>query len=259
MQQICHQLRSNGDMNFDEISQVVPWLELAFDQGQDLQAPQYGHDRNLPRFFKTHAWEVHCPRFPKTIVVMRHPYDVLVSFYHFFEGWFFEPGTISMEAFASEFWLARGVPQSKMENASYFYHLTSWYERRRDDTVLLVFYEDLKDDLTKEVAHISRFLSSDTHDFDPSIPAAVEHSTFEFMKQHDSKFNESLSKLSRNEACGLPTTAGMSKTKVRQGLSGADLSEALKQQIDDKWKEIVLPATGCKDYAELRQQVYNGI
>jgi hypothetical protein len=32
MQQITHQLRTNGDKDFDEISAVVPWLELAHDQ-----------------------------------------------------------------------------------------------------------------------------------------------------------------------------------------------------------------------------------
>ena len=42
--------------------QVVPWLELAHDQGQDLYAPQYGEAEGLPRLFKTHAWEGHCPK-----------------------------------------------------------------------------------------------------------------------------------------------------------------------------------------------------
>lgn len=42
--------------------QVVPWLELAHDQGQDLYAAQYGHEEGLPRVFKTHAWYDHCPK-----------------------------------------------------------------------------------------------------------------------------------------------------------------------------------------------------
>jgi hypothetical protein len=82
--------------------QVVPWLELAFDQGQDLYAPQYGDEQDIPRIFKSHAWEEHCPEFDKTIVVLRDPKDVLLSFYSFFEGWFFEPGEISLDAFAGE-------------------------------------------------------------------------------------------------------------------------------------------------------------
>lgn len=49
-------------MTFDEISDVVPWFELAHDQGQDLYAAQYGNKEGLPRVFKTHAWHGHCPK-----------------------------------------------------------------------------------------------------------------------------------------------------------------------------------------------------
>ena len=255
MQQICHQLRSGGDMSFDEVSEVVPWIELAFDQGQDLEANQFGHDQNLPRLLKTHAWEPHCPKSPKTIVVLRHPCDVLISFYHFFEDWFFEPGTIGLDSFANEFWLARGVPQSRMENASYFHHLTSWYARRHDKSVLFVFYEDLKDDLKGQVTRIAHFLSNDRVDLIPFVPIAVEHSSFEFMKAHSSKFDEKLSKLSRNEACGLDKMAGMHKTKIRRGDSGVgDLSDKLRESIDTKWRLVVKPVTGCDNYEELRRQ-----
>jgi hypothetical protein len=148
-------------MSFDEISQVVPWLELAYDQGQNLDDPQYGHEDGHPRFFKTHAWEHHCPKFPKVIVVIRKPEDVVVSFYKFFEDWFFEAGTIGLDAFANEFWLARGVPTSKMQNASYFVHLVSWYKRRNDPNVLFVCFEDLLDDLEFQIRRIARFVSTD--------------------------------------------------------------------------------------------------
>jgi hypothetical protein len=162
--QICHQLRSasnGGDMSFSEISEVIPWLELAHDQGQDLEAPQYGNDEGLPRFFKTHAWNDHCPKFPKTIVVFRNPCDVMLSFYNFFEDWFFEKGEVSLEAFANEFWLNRGVPQSRLQNASYFIHLLSWYRRKDDPGVLILFFEDLLEDLESQIQRVARFVSSD--------------------------------------------------------------------------------------------------
>lgn len=149
-------------MSFAEISEVVPWLELAYDQGQSLESPQYGHEQGMPRFFKSHAWEKDCPKFPKVIVVLRNPEDVLVSFYRFFEDWFFEPGTVSLDAFAREFWLARDVPASKMQNASYFVHLNSWYMRKDDPNVLILFFEDLKEDLKSQVERIARFVSTTT-------------------------------------------------------------------------------------------------
>jgi len=55
MQQICHQLRTNGDMSFEEISNVVPWLETCEDIGIDVNGEQV----TSPRLFKTHAWRPH--------------------------------------------------------------------------------------------------------------------------------------------------------------------------------------------------------
>jgi hypothetical protein len=264
MQQICHQLRSDGDMTYDEISTVVPWIELALDQNQDLEAPQWNAaaeaSGRLPRLFKTHAWADHCPPFLKTIVVLRNPNDVLVSFYKFFSGWFFEPGSIPLDAFAEEFWLARGVPTSKMQNASYFHHLVSWYDRRNDPGVLVVFFEDLKEDLRQQVERVATFISTEQHNFNRPelVEKAVEHSSFAFMKAHESRFDERLSKLARNEACGLSKMAGMGMSKLNDGQVGTGqdiLSEHLKVQIHNKWKEVVEPVTGCATYDELRQQL----
>lgn len=268
VQQICHQIRCAEIqpeicMDFDEISAVVPWIELAFDQGQDLDADQPPVIHNtLPRLFKTHCWYNHCPRFPKTIVVFRDPCDVLLSFYNFFDGWFFTPGSIDIETFAEGFWLARGVPDdTKMQNASYFVHLISWYERRRvdDSAVLIVFYEDLVDDLEGQVRRIAKFLSNENHNFETEqvIQHAVHHSTFSFMKQHECRFDEKLSKFARNEACGLPRDAGMSKSKLDKGIAGvaaSRMSEELRSKIQEKWDAVVLAATGCATYAQLRQK-----
>lgn len=260
-------------MGFEEISAVVPWIELAYDQGQDLAADQTPHDPRLPRFFKTHCWYDHCPPFPKTIVVLRDPHDVVLSFYRFFEGWFFAPGSITLDAFAEEFWLGRGVPDdSKMQNASYFVHLVSWYQRavieaNNDRKILLVCFEDLKADLPKATQKIARFISNEFYNFDREdiIRHAVEHSTFAFMKEHESHFDEHLSKASRNEACGLPKDAGMLKTKINTGRADgkrAAVSHHIKRRIDEVWTKVVLPVTGCATYDELRESInskYNDI
>ena len=36
LQQIAHSLRTRGDMDFDDISRVVPWIEMSTDLGLDL-------------------------------------------------------------------------------------------------------------------------------------------------------------------------------------------------------------------------------
>ena len=58
MQQIVHGLRTRGSMDFDEISRVVPWINMAYDVGIDIYAPQVAH----PQAFKTHT---HLDEVPK--------------------------------------------------------------------------------------------------------------------------------------------------------------------------------------------------
>jgi hypothetical protein len=58
VQQIVHQLRTNGSMDFEEINQVCPWVEPAFDLQQDLSAAQVAS----PRVFKTHCGWIDVPK-----------------------------------------------------------------------------------------------------------------------------------------------------------------------------------------------------
>ena len=210
-----------------------------------------------PRAFKTHCWYDHCPKADgvKYIVVVRDPHDVALSFFSFFEGWFFQPGEVSLDEFVRGFWLARGVPSSPLNNASYFHHLLSWWAHRADPNVLFLFYEDLKADLAGHVARICAFLSLD--DAEARCKLAVDHSSFAFMSAHGSHFDERHSKIARNAACGLPEDAGLRNSKVRAGESGAGrpaLSTELAAEIDARWKEVVGGETGCTSYAELRRR-----
>ena len=50
MQQVVHQLRTGGSMDFDEISVVVPWIESAADMDIDPDADQPWE----PRAFNSH-------------------------------------------------------------------------------------------------------------------------------------------------------------------------------------------------------------
>lgn len=85
---------------------------------------------------------------------------------------------------------------------------------------------------------------------------ATDRSSFAFMKEHGDQFDEKMSKLARNEACGLPQSAGTkAASKVNNGNAGAGkktLSEELQREIEAKWREVVEPVTGCVTYEELR-------
>ena len=82
MPQILHQLRSGGDMFFDEISNVVPFIEHAYDLEIDVNA-----DHNYrPRCYKSHAWYPYCPKGAKYIVIYREPCAAFYSSFNYMKG-----------------------------------------------------------------------------------------------------------------------------------------------------------------------------
>src|SRR5262245_35199260 len=147
LQQVVHGLRTRGDMDFDDISRVVPWIETSRDLGLHLEAAQRGH----PRAFNSHlSWDL-VPKGARYVVSIRDPKDVLVSLYRFMEGWFFEPGTVSIAEFA------RGRFLLRSDGRDYWTHLRSWWEQRRDANVLLLCYEHMHLDLESTIRRVAAF------------------------------------------------------------------------------------------------------
>ena len=58
------------------------------------------------------------------------PLDAGPSFFHFLQGWFFDPGTLSMDEFLEQFWLRRGDPPTPMQNAGQWNNMASWFPHR---------------------------------------------------------------------------------------------------------------------------------
>lgn len=246
-------------MEFPEISAAVPWVELALDLGQDLEAVQ---PHGPPRLFKTHCWHDHCPRGPgvKYIVGVRSPEDVVWSFYNFMNGWMIYPADgVDFGAFARAFFLNRGLPAFKMQNASYWHHLVSWWAHVDDPDVCFVAFEDMKEDLGREVRRLARFLgySPEQPDWEERIAVAVEHSSHAFMAANRHKFDENLTRAARNGPMGLPPEAGAGTSKVQAkggkvGASREALSPELRAELERRWAEVVTPALGFTTYEELR-------
>lgn len=125
MLQVVQSLRSNGDMDFEDIDLVMPYLEFAHDYGiTDLDEEQ----RWQPLLFKTHFWRPHCPHGSKAVVVVRDPEDVAPSMFHYYSNWMFDAGTISLDT--QQFWTQQGPAATAAEEASYFHFLASWWPHR---------------------------------------------------------------------------------------------------------------------------------
>ncbi|MAP10935.1 MAG: sulfotransferase [Gammaproteobacteria bacterium] len=241
MQQIVHGLRTAGDMDFDEITQVVPWLETAQDTGIDLRAPQ----KALPRAFKSHQTWDEVPKGARYIYVLRDPKDVAVSFFQFFQGWLFEEGSITIDAFATEFLLAG------TKSGDYAGHLTSWWHKRNDDDTLMLCYENILVDLPGTVAEVARFCGIDADA--ATLEVATHQAGFQFMREHAHQFDEHPLRAVLNPRAGLPVEAGNSK--VRKGKVGGHkvgLGDETSVIYDRIWDERIAPVTGHLNYESLR-------
>lgn len=240
LQQIFHCLRTRGDMDFDDISRVVPWIETAGATGLDLEAPQ----RAEPRGFKSHLSYAAVPKGARYIVALRDPKDALVSFYRFMEGWFFEPGAIGFEEFAQ----ARLAGSNDQDG--YWHHLNTWWAQRDNPDVLLMSYEQMTADPAGRIRRVAEFcgipLDADL------LALTLEHSSLAFMLQHKDRFDDALMRRASEIRCNLP--AGGDSAKVRKGGSGGHLVEmtaSLAAAVDAKWAELTAPVTGFDSYAAL--------
>lgn len=240
LQQIFHTLRTRGDMAFDDISRVVPWIETSARLGIDIEAPQ----RAEPRGFKSHLRYDLLPRGSRAIVSLREPKDALVSMYRFMEGWLFEPGTITIAEYAS-FWMTGGLPGGDI-----WTHLLGWWEQRDNPQVLLLTYEHNLADPERAIRKVAAFCGIPLDD--DLLALTLEHSSIGFMLQHKDRFDDLLMRQLLADRVGLPLDSDAAK--VRQGKAGShreELTAELAAAIDAQWTARVTPATGFADYAAL--------
>ena len=248
MQQVVHGLRTRGDMDFRDISEVVPWIEVAHDLGQDLEAQQNA----APRAFKTHFDADSMPSGGRVVYVVREPIAALVSFYHFNSGWFMEPGAMNLERFALEYVLER------RGRHDYWHHIASWWPRLEQEDVLPLCYEDVVADLGGAVARVARFIGV------PEEPGRIEIATHQaskaFMQQHPTLWEDALLRECRNSAMGLPLELKSTKVRTKDTGDGEakrlDLvTDAVREAWAARWTEIVEPVTRCADHAALRARI----
>ena len=244
LQQMFHQLRTRGDMEFDDISRVVPWIETAMSLGLDINAEQ----RAEPRGFKSHlSWD-HVPKGAKYIVSLRDPKDAFVSGYRFMEGWYFEPGAISYEEFFEQRSQGRG------RGLDQWAHLVSWWSQRDNPAVLLLSYEHMVTDRASAISRVARFC--DIRLDDKLLALTLERTSREFMLEHKDRFDDAMMRQMSEEKGGLPP--GSDSAKVRASGAGprrAELPDSISQAFDEIWLSDVKPHTGFDDYATLEQAV----
>ena len=244
MQQIVHGLRSSGSMDFGEITEVVPWLEACSDLGQDPHAQQVGGFRA----FKTHFSYDLVPKDARYIYVVRDPKDVLLSFYRFFEGFMFEPGSISLTDFAHTFFM------SGSKSGKYWDHICSYWAIRQQPNMLMLTFESLKQNLAPAVEKVARFIG--LQPTPEQMERVLHQSSYGFMSAHGHHFDDHFLIQNRRVAAGLPEDAVASK--VQKGESGAAVKQLpadLHALLDARWKADIEATIGFANYADLRAAI----
>jgi len=241
LQQTFHTLRTRGDMDFDDISRVVPWIETSQMLGLDLEAPQ----RAAPRGFKSHLSFDAMPKGARYVVSLRDPKDALVSMYHFMEGWFFEPGAITLSEF-SRTWI------DGLAGPNIWSHLTSWWTQRNNPDVLLLSYEHMVAEPELNVRRLAEFCGFDLDD--DLLALTLERSSLSYMLAHKDRFDDAMIRQLSEATCNLPP--GSDSAKVRKGTVGghkAELEAEIADALEAIWTKEVASVTGYADYAALEK------
>ncbi|XP_027008839.2 sulfotransferase 6B1-like [Tachysurus fulvidraco] len=124
------------------------------------------HPDDIPVSFKTNK--------TKMLVVFRNPKDTVVSYYHFMNNNPVLPKAESWDKFFSDFM------SGEVGWGSYFDHALAWEKHMDDPNVLIVTYEELKENLLEGIKKTADFFSFTLTD--EQIQGIAGESTFSAMQ-----------------------------------------------------------------------------
>lgn len=133
-----------------------------------------------PRFLGTHMHPDNIPQSfyqsnTKMLVIFRNPKDTAVSYFHFCNNNPVLPTLSSWDSFFTDFM------SGDVGWGSYFQHALAWDKKMDDPNVMVVTYEDLKQNLSEGVRKISAFFGFSLTD--AQLDKISHGSTFNAMKE----------------------------------------------------------------------------
>ncbi|XP_053369325.1 sulfotransferase 6B1-like [Clarias gariepinus] len=179
------------------------------------------HPDDIPVSFKTNK--------TKMLVVFRNPKDTLVSYYHFMNKNPVLPNAESWDKFFSDFM------SGEVGWGSYFDHALAWEKHMDDPNVLIMTYEELKENLLDGVKKVTDFFSFPLTD--EQVKVIAEESTFSVMQKN-------------------PSYGKMAPVIFRKGEVGDwknHFSEAQSKQMDEMFKKKL---SGTRLGAKLKYEQY---
>lgn len=173
-QMMLYQMTTDGNMDFDHIYEVSPWIRNASLTKQAV--PELAS----PRIIKSHDYYFYFKSKPKGkfIFVYRNGEDTALSFYHQNQNY------NNIDESFNEF-LKKFMEKSKK---NWFNFCHGWFKNKKDFPILYVRYEDLMADKKSEIYRMANFCNITLNE--EIIERTMHRSSFEFMKTHETKFGE---------------------------------------------------------------------
>lgn len=254
MQMICHAVRTGGThTDFDDIYQVVPWDQLAWDLGMHLDAEQVSY----PRVFKTHMPLHTVSRGARYICVVRDVEPTLMSWYNFLCEKEVPP--VMRYTSASDFVFDEDFVLGGMRfGASIWQYYVEFIACMELEHVLVLAYEDLVDDLAGHLAVVADFMGVPALD-DAGRDRVLALCSRDAMAEASTRFDESWAYEQLKSVGRSPDNASSFKPapRVRAAVAGGreGLSANARDMLTTKWREEVFARTGLESYTALRRRV----
>ena len=222
MQVILYQLTTSGDMGFNHIYDVSPWVRNASFKGLKVS------NQPSPRIIKSHDYYKEFSKGVKGrfVFVYRNGMDVATSLYH--QNKNYNNSRLIFDKFIDNFL----KPQKK----TWFNYTKAWFKNKHNFPILYLKYDDLLVDKEREIKKIIKFCNLDSND--EAISRALKYSSFEFMKEHESKFGEQ------------PVNSKVYNQFIRNGKTGEgkDMFSEMQEQKFNEYYDKTVKAQELKTY-----------
>lgn len=195
-QRIIQQILHNGQESEDGLSDTSPWLDSSWgDHAEMLGVLARQRDAGVRRVIKSHLPADALPIAPQAryVFVGRNGKDLGISFHNYLVN-FSEQTMATINRIHAQ-WAHNHVPlvipadmqeffEAWLDTDGYgccdlFDVMGSWWRLRDEPNVLLVHYQQLKDDLAGQIARLAEFLSIDPGTL--AMDAITEHCSFDYM------------------------------------------------------------------------------
>ncbi|XP_055929128.1 amine sulfotransferase-like [Argiope bruennichi] len=180
-----------------------------------------------PRVLKYHLPYSMTPHNPKTryITIIRNPFDVVVSYYHFLR----QITTVNLK-FDD---LLDAFVKGRCVYGDYFDHILSWYEHKNDENVLLLSFDKMKKDPRTGLLLIAKFLGLDLEGNEELIERILKHTSFGYMKANVKTMEKEDGSEKKDDRVDFFRSGG---DGGKSGLMNESQEKMLRERMEEKLK-----------------------